>query len=31
MALVKIWKQDEKASAETHPIQWNPALGRRKF
>lgn len=28
---VKIWKQDEKASAETHPIQWTPTLARRKF
>lgn len=29
--LVKIWKQDEKASAETHPLQWTPSLGHRKF
>ncbi|KAM4059360.1 WD domain, G-beta repeat domain-containing protein [Hirsutella rhossiliensis] len=28
---IKIWKQDEKASAETHPIQWTPSLARRKF
>ncbi|KND90346.1 Pre-mRNA-splicing factor prp46 [Tolypocladium ophioglossoides CBS 100239] len=28
---VKIWKQDEKASEETHPIQWTPTLARRKF
>lgn len=29
--LVKIWKPDEKATAESHPLQWNPQLGRRKF
>lgn len=29
--LVKIWKEDEKASAETHPVQWKPNLGQRKF
>ncbi|KAK5987677.1 Pre-mRNA-splicing factor prp46 [Cladobotryum mycophilum] len=28
---IKIWKQDENATAETHPIQWAPALGQRKF
>ncbi|ODA76636.1 hypothetical protein RJ55_07907 [Drechmeria coniospora] len=28
---IKIWKQDEKASPETHPIQWTPTLARRKF
>jgi pleiotropic regulator 1 len=29
--VVKIWKQDENASPETHPIQWNPTLRSRKF
>ncbi|OAA64049.1 pre-mRNA splicing factor prp46 [Cordyceps fumosorosea ARSEF 2679] len=28
---IKIWKQDETASEETHPLQWTPSLGRRKF
>ncbi|POR35408.1 Pre-mRNA-splicing factor prp46 [Tolypocladium paradoxum] len=28
---IKIWKQDDKASEETHPIQWTPTLARRKF
>ncbi|KEY67468.1 hypothetical protein S7711_02388 [Stachybotrys chartarum IBT 7711] len=28
---IKIWKEDEKASAETHPVQWKPNLGQRKF
>ncbi|KAL7820479.1 WD40 repeat-like protein [Trichoderma aethiopicum] len=28
---IKIWKQDEKASEETHPIQWTPSLAHRKF
>ncbi|KFG86587.1 pre-mRNA splicing factor prp46 [Metarhizium anisopliae] len=28
---IKIWKPDEKATAETHPLQWTPSLGRRKF
>lgn len=28
---VKIWKPDEKASEETHPIQWTPTLAQRKF
>ncbi|CEJ93376.1 Putative Pre-mRNA splicing factor prp46 [[Torrubiella] hemipterigena] len=28
---IKIWKQDENASEETHPLQWTPSLLRRKF
>lgn len=28
---VKIWKPDEKASPESHPIQWTPTIGHRKF
>ncbi|KOS20780.1 Pre-mRNA-splicing factor prp46 [Escovopsis weberi] len=28
---IKIWKQDETATAESHPLQWTPSLGQRKF
>lgn len=28
---VKIWKPDEKASPESHPLQWTPSLSQRKF
>ncbi|KAG5949327.1 Pleiotropic regulator 1 [Claviceps pazoutovae] len=28
---IKIWKPDEKATEESHPVQWTPTLGRRKF
>ncbi|OLL21907.1 Pre-mRNA-splicing factor prp46 [Neolecta irregularis DAH-3] len=28
---IKIWKQDENATEETHPIEWAPTLSRRKF
>ncbi|KAL0936659.1 putative WD domain-containing protein [Colletotrichum truncatum] len=28
---IKIWKQDEKATPETHPVAWQPTLSRRKF
>ncbi|KAK7987889.1 hypothetical protein PG990_004741 [Apiospora arundinis] len=28
---IKIWKQDEKATEETHPLEWKPTLGQRKF
>ncbi|KAI5864979.1 WD40 repeat-like protein [Durotheca rogersii] len=28
---IKIWKPDEKATPETHPLEWKPALGRQKF
>ena len=28
---IKIWKQDENATEETHPLDWKPTLGRRKF
>lgn len=31
MAIVKIWKQDEKATPESHPLEWTPRLGHRKF
>lgn len=29
--LVKIWKPDEHATQETHPLTWQPTLGRRKY
>ncbi len=28
---IKIWKQDDDATEETHPLDWKPTLGRRKF
>ncbi|KAF2266978.1 pre-mRNA-splicing factor prp46 [Lojkania enalia] len=28
---IKIWKQDDEATEETHPLDWKPTLGRRKF
>ncbi|KAI8629303.1 putative pre-mRNA splicing protein [Xylariaceae sp. FL1651] len=28
---IKIWKPDEKATPETHPLDWKPTLGRQKF
>ncbi|MCJ1468661.1 pre-mRNA-splicing factor prp46 [Pseudocyphellaria aurata] len=28
---IKIWKQDEDATPETHPLDWKPTLGRQKF
>ncbi|KAH6691247.1 WD domain-containing protein [Plectosphaerella plurivora] len=28
---IKIWKQDEKATPESHPLVWQPNLSRRKF
>ncbi|OTB01485.1 hypothetical protein M426DRAFT_323377 [Hypoxylon sp. CI-4A] len=28
---IKIWKQDEKATPETHPLEWKPTLGRQKY
>ncbi|CAG8953210.1 hypothetical protein HYFRA_00003411 [Hymenoscyphus fraxineus] len=28
---IKIWKQDENATPETHPLDWKPTLGRQKF
>lgn len=30
-SLVKIWKADENATPETHPLDWKPSLGRQKF
>lgn len=28
---IKIWKEDEDATEETHPLDWKPTLGRQKF
>ena len=28
---IKVWKQDENATPETHPLEWRPTLGRQKF
>ncbi|KAF1994078.1 pre-mRNA-splicing factor prp46 [Amniculicola lignicola CBS 123094] len=28
---IKVWKQDDEATEETHPLEWKPTLGRRKF
>lgn len=28
---IKIWKQDDNATEETHPLDWKPTLGRRKY
>ncbi|KJR82610.1 pleiotropic regulator 1 [Sporothrix schenckii 1099-18] len=28
---IKIWKQDEQATPETHPINWQPAMSRRRY
>ncbi|EPS42845.1 hypothetical protein H072_3175 [Dactylellina haptotyla CBS 200.50] len=28
---IKIWKQDEEATEETHPIDWKPSLLRRRY
>ena len=28
---IKVWKQDESATEESHPLDWKPTLGRQKF
>ncbi|KAL1955115.1 hypothetical protein VTO42DRAFT_9016 [Malbranchea cinnamomea] len=28
---IKIWKPDEEATPETHPIDWKPTLGRQRY
>ena len=28
---IKVWRQDENATQETHPLDWRPTLGRQKF
>ncbi|KAI9829809.1 MAG: pre-mRNA-splicing factor prp46 [Phylliscum demangeonii] len=28
---IKIWKEDDQATPESHPLEWKPALGRQKY
>lgn len=28
---IKIWKPDDEATPESHPLDWKPTLGRRKY
>ncbi|KAI9655072.1 MAG: pre-mRNA-splicing factor prp46 [Trizodia sp. TS-e1964] len=28
---IKIWKQDDEATPESHPLEWRPTLGRQRF
>ena len=28
---IKVWRQDENATEETHPLDFRPTLGRQKF
>lgn len=28
---IKVWKQDDLATPETHPLDWKPTLGRQKY
>lgn len=28
---IKVWKPDDEATEETHPLEWKPTLGRQKF
>ncbi|KAJ5587636.1 uncharacterized protein N7459_003401 [Penicillium hispanicum] len=28
---IKVWKEDDEATPETHPVQWAPTLGRQRF
>ena len=28
---IKVWKQDESATPQSHPLDWKPTLGRQKF
>lgn len=28
---IKVWKQDDNATEDTHPLDWRPTLGRQKF
>ncbi len=28
---IKIWKPDDQATPETHPIEWQPTLSRRRY
>lgn len=28
---IKVWKPDDEATEETHPLDWKPTLGRQKY
>jgi len=28
---IKVWKEDDQATEETHPLDWKPTLGRNRF
>ena len=28
---IKIWKEDDEATPESHPLNWKPTLGRQKY
>ncbi|KAL8745698.1 MAG: hypothetical protein Q9190_002200 [Brigantiaea leucoxantha] len=28
---IKVWKQDDEATPETHPLDWKPTLGSKRF
>ncbi|KAI9801949.1 MAG: pre-mRNA-splicing factor prp46 [Sarcosagium campestre] len=28
---IKVWKEDDKATPESHPLEWKPTLGRQKY
>jgi len=28
---IKVWKEDENATPESHPLTWQPTMGRRKY
>ena len=28
---IKVWREDENATPESHPLEWKPKLGRQKF
>jgi len=28
---IKVWKQDENATEDSHPLEWKPTLGRQNF
>lgn len=28
---IKVWKEDENATPESHPLDWKPTLGRQKY
>ena len=28
---IKVWREDENATPESHPLDWKPTLGRQKF